>query len=33
MKNGYGVKQDYYKAKEYYELSAKQKNSDAFLFI
>ncbi|KAK8836320.1 hypothetical protein M9Y10_039655 [Tritrichomonas musculus] len=27
---GYGVKQDYDKAKEYYELSAKQNNSDAF---
>ena len=29
---GQGVKQDYNKAKEYFELSAKQNNSIAFNF-
>ena len=33
MKKGYGVKQDYNKAKEYYELSAQQKNSSAFFYL
>ncbi|KAK8892691.1 hypothetical protein M9Y10_029931 [Tritrichomonas musculus] len=29
--NGYGVKKDYLRTKEYYELSSKQGNSEAFL--